>query len=134
MAGCIVLMLWITSSGYDPSLKLWDSWGLAALVPSLSPDRWYLELMYISTIRRVRVRVGVSVRLGVKAPLPPVAGAPLPLPLPLPLNPTPTPTPTPTPPLPPQYMASWEIKEQALGITSNIHPRPLREAPQGPRD
>ena len=86
VAGCIVLMLWITSSGFDPSLKLWDSWGLAALVPSLSPDRWYLELMYISTIRQVRVRVGFSVRLGVKAPLPPVAGAPLPLPLPLPLK------------------------------------------------
>ena len=54
VAGCIVLMIWVTTSGYDPSLNLWDSWGLAAAVPSLSPDRWYLELMYISTIRQVR--------------------------------------------------------------------------------
>ena len=52
VAGCIVLMVWITTSGYDPSLNLWDSWGLAAVVPSLSPDRWYLELVYISTIRQ----------------------------------------------------------------------------------
>ena len=52
VAGCIVLMVWVTASGYDPGLNLWDSWGVAAVVPSLSADRWYLELMYISTIRQ----------------------------------------------------------------------------------
>ena len=52
VAGCVVLMVWVTTSGYDPSLDQWSSWGVVRIVPALSPDRWYLELMYISTIRQ----------------------------------------------------------------------------------
>ena len=54
VAGCVVLMIWITTSGFDPKLEQWQQWGAAAVVPSLSPDRWYAELMYTSTITQYK--------------------------------------------------------------------------------
>jgi len=50
VAGCVLLMVWVTTSGFDPKLEQWSRWGAAGLVPALSPDRWYQELMYTSTI------------------------------------------------------------------------------------
>ena len=51
VAGSVVLMLWIMSNGMSPRRQEWSAWGLGIL-PRLSPQSWYLELLYVSTVRQ----------------------------------------------------------------------------------